>query len=216
MRACKFVVIAFTLYGCASLEPAGGALSTFVYSPYAPAGQPNPMRIEVDTTSHAMSPSPELPIAGPLPAPNVDVHPLRPSIRHLSGPVRICKWGMSVDVLGNEKAFEDNPSVSINGDGFRFTVEGWSHEFPRDQAYIKHAGHVSLPDGREAELFALAQSDPTYPRFAYVFGGGPNSLFAEWSVRSADFDGSKKDFTWLSRAKFGDAARTACTVGKRS
>lgn len=215
MSRYKSVALAFALCGCASLEPAGGTHTTFVYSPYASTGQPNPLRNDVDMTGRAAQRPLDLPIAGPLPQPNVAVHPPRPAVRHLAGPVRICKWGMSVDVLDKEKAFEDLPSVLVQGDGFSLTVEGWRYEPLRDEALIQPAGNVTLPDGREAKLFELTRPDPTYPRFAYVFAAGKNSSSAEWSVRSASFEGTKKDFKWLSRVKFGEAARLACTSAHR-
>ena len=192
---------------CASVEPAGGSTAVFAPSLYATGREPGQTRIDVDPAAGQQRDRSDLPIAPPLPSPRIEMHPLRPVAQDLTGPIRVCKRGTSVDVETGEKAHETNADIWVSGGATDFTVEDWTYSLRGDTPWMKSIGPFRLPDGREARLFEITVREPTSPRFAYVFEGEPGQ---SWSVRSGTFNGTAADYRPFKRLRFGAAAKAAC------
>lgn len=172
------------LSGCAALEPAGGASTVYVPSPYGPGSQPNPMAVELS------------PQVTPPPQPPVFVNPgLPPPHRLIKGPARVCRAGLAVGIVAGEQADESNNAiVVIDGDG-GFSVETWTGPLPRGVASVRPAGTVTIPGFGEVERIHT-----TAPHgVAYVIRNAPGADFDRWIVRASRLDGGPGDLALLSR-----------------
>lgn len=203
------LILPFVLVGlqaCASLEPAGGESSTFTYSPYAAPGQPNLERVTL-APQIADTPQPATLVSGQSASYE---HLPRPVMENLIGPGRVCRGGLRVEVLPGERAVISNASIWIHGDGVDLLLETWIYELPRDEAFLRSAGFVTVPGLGEVERIEITRPHPTGPRYSYVIDTRRAAMFGRWGVSSTRFGGTEADLADLARIAVDGAGAGGC------
>jgi hypothetical protein len=143
----------------------------------------------------------------PPPQPPVFVNPgLPPPHRLITGPARVCRGGLAVQIVAGEQADESNNAiVVIDGDG-GFSVETWTGPLPRDVSTVRPAGTVRVPGLGEVERIHTTPPQDV----AYVIRNAPGAGFDRWIVRAARFDGGPRDLALLSRISRTGADLSGC------
>lgn len=198
------LLLLFVLVGlqaCSSLEPAGGDSSTFTYSPYAAPGQPSLERV---TLAPQIADVPQIGTSGSGQSAAYE-HLPRPVMENLVGPGRVCRGGLRVEVLAGERAVISNASIWIQGGGVDLLLEAWIYELPRDEAFLRSAGFVTLPGMGEVERIEITRPHPTGPRYSYVIDARRVPTFGRWGVSSTRFEGTVADLAALARIAVDDA-----------
>ena len=178
------------LSGCAALEPAGGARTVYVPSPYGSGSQPDPMAVEL---------SPQ--VTPPPPMPPVFVNPglPPPRARRIDGPARICRDRLAVEIVAGERLDESNSALVVLGPNGGFSLEAWNYQLPRDADLLRAAGTVSVPGLGDLERIEITAPGQGRSTLAYVIRNTQGASFDRWAVLAGSFDGTANDLALLSR-----------------